>query len=320
MKRRTFLELFGGLAVMHREAMAQPKAKHLIGIIGEGFPDDPAIALNLAMFRRGLRQEGFIEGQNVEIVYKWAHNQPDFVQKLAAELVALPIEVLVNEGGTITALAAKKATSSIPIVFHASNALDDGLVDNLAHPGGNLTGVSLFATDADEGIPASDGDGPRGEVGRASLDGTSSHGHCKGGSGNSSGQWSEGPTNICRDRSRTRSGICSIGPDEICRDCIRQRELRQKARGTGQPLPRAGHLQPTSICGGGRPSQLRGKHSRRLCHQGSLHGRILKGAKPSDLPVQQASKFELALNLKTAEVLDLRVPQTILLAADEVLE
>ncbi len=136
MRRRDFIASVSATALWPAAARAQVKAKPVIGILGEGFPEDPAIALNLAMFRRGLKQEGFVEGQNVEIDYRWAHNRPELLPKLAAELVARPVDVLVNEGGTITAVVAKKATSTIPIVFHTSNAIDDGLVDNLARPGG----------------------------------------------------------------------------------------------------------------------------------------------------------------------------------------
>ena len=148
MNRRSLL---GGLAVMAglsaNRSTAQQKARPVIGILGEGSPEDRAIAHNLAMFRRGLRQEGFVEGQNVDIVYRWARNRPERLPALADELVALPVDVLVNEGGTITALQAKKATSTIPIVFHASNAIVDGLVDTLARPSANLTGVSQFTTE-----------------------------------------------------------------------------------------------------------------------------------------------------------------------------
>src|SRR5579864_2648429 len=138
MRRREFGTLLGGAilapAAWPARAGAQPARKPVIGILGYGFPEDPAIALNLASFRRGLRQQGFVEGQNVQVEYRWARKQSERLPKLAAELVALPVDVLVNEGGTPSAVEAKKATSTIPIVFHASDAIADGLVENLARP------------------------------------------------------------------------------------------------------------------------------------------------------------------------------------------
>ena len=148
MRRRNLLAFAAGSVVsLPVGSRAQRRATPVIGILGEGYPEDPVVALNLAMFQRGLKQEGFTVGQNVDIDYRWARNQTDRLPKLAAELVARPVDVLVNEGGTITAVQAKQATTTIPIVFHASNAIQDGLVDNLARPGGNMTGVSQFATE-----------------------------------------------------------------------------------------------------------------------------------------------------------------------------
>jgi putative ABC transport system substrate-binding protein len=149
MKRR---ELFvsAGAAVatfVPRVPRAQSKKTPVIGLLGSNSAEDPAIALNLAMFRRGLKQEGFVEGQNVEIDYRWAHGRTELLPRLAAELVARPVDVLVNEGGTPSAVVAKNATSTIPIVVNCGNAVDDGLVDNLARPGGNLTGFSQVTTE-----------------------------------------------------------------------------------------------------------------------------------------------------------------------------
>src|SRR5205823_942869 len=119
-----------------------------IGILGLGSPEDPAIALNLTAFRQGLVKTGFVEGQNVAIDSRWAHDDERRLSALAAELVARNVDVLVTEGGILSALAAKNATSMIPVVFHASDAVADGVVSNLARPDGNLTGVSLFAPES----------------------------------------------------------------------------------------------------------------------------------------------------------------------------
>ncbi len=321
MKRRALLAALGGVAATRCEALAQPKAKRLIGMLGEGFPEDPAIALNLAMFRRGLRQEGFVEGQNVEIIYKWAHNQTQLLPNLAAELVALPIEVLVNEGGTVTAIAAKKATSTIPIVFHASNALDDGLVDSLARPSGNLTGVSQFATETlTKGYQLLAEMAPQAKS-IAFL---------------STGQ---APTVAARAveqiRAATGETLQSISPETDQQIEAAYAALSREGRAvivfanasfaeklvalaSRYKVP-AIYNQRAYVAAGGLISYGASIPAAYVI-KGLYTGRILKGAKPGDLPVQQASKFELALNLRTAEALKIAIPQTILLAADEVIE
>src|SRR5205085_2731219 len=138
----------GAAAAWPLVGRAQRKAMPVIGVLGAGFAEDPAVALNLQAFRQGLKDSGILEGQNVAIEYRWAHRDYGRLSVLAAELLARNVDVVVNEGGTPSALAAKQATSTIPIVFHAGDAIADGLVSNLARPDGNLTGVSLFAPES----------------------------------------------------------------------------------------------------------------------------------------------------------------------------
>ena len=145
MRRRELILGVGGALARPTTLRAQQQAMPVIGILGLSQPDDPAIALNLIGLRRGLKQGGRAEGQNVAFEYRWAHGDEARLPALAAELVARRVDVIVTEGaGSASALAAK-ATSKIPVVFHAPDAIADGIVSNLAHPGGNLTGVSLFA-------------------------------------------------------------------------------------------------------------------------------------------------------------------------------
>jgi len=112
----------------------------VIGFLGAAVPDDAEVARNLAAFRRGLAETGYVEGRNVRIEYRWAEGHYERLPELAAELVVRNVDVIVNEGGASSVLAAKNATSKIPIVFHTStDPVADGLVVSLARPGGNLT-------------------------------------------------------------------------------------------------------------------------------------------------------------------------------------
>ncbi len=149
MNRRQLMLMFGGVTVAWSlPARAQQQKMPVIGILGLGSPDNPAIALNLAGFREGLKETGFAEEQNVAVEYRWAYDDEQRLPALAAELVARNVDVVVTEGGILSALSAKRATSTIPIIFHASDAIADGVVSNLARPDGNLTGISLFAPEA----------------------------------------------------------------------------------------------------------------------------------------------------------------------------
>jgi putative ABC transport system substrate-binding protein len=139
------LALLGGAAVAWPLGVrAQQKAMPVIGILGVASPNIPGVALNLDSFWQGLKESGYVEGQTVAAEYCWAENHYDRLPALADELVRRKVDVIVNEGGRESALAARNATSTIPIVFHTGDAAAGGLVTSLARPGGNLTGVSRF--------------------------------------------------------------------------------------------------------------------------------------------------------------------------------
>jgi putative tryptophan/tyrosine transport system substrate-binding protein len=142
MKRREFVVLLGGAAVARPLAVrAQQKAMPVIGFLGAVSPDQPATIRNLAGFREGLGEAGYIEGQNLAIEYRWAEGHYDRLPALAADHVNRKVDVIVATGGTPSALAAKSATSTIPIVFLSDSA---GLANSLATPDGNLTGFIIF--------------------------------------------------------------------------------------------------------------------------------------------------------------------------------
>src|SRR5882762_3302724 len=144
MRRREFVMVLAGAAAYPRLAGAQQKPMPVIGILAAASADNAGAQRNLAAFREGLGEFGYGEGQNVAIEYRWAEAHFDRLPGLAADLVDRKVDVIVTEGGDASVLAAKRATSTIPVVFHTSrDAVASGLVASLARPGGNLTGFSL---------------------------------------------------------------------------------------------------------------------------------------------------------------------------------
>src|ERR1041385_1865399 len=150
MRRRDFITLLGAAMVIAWPfaARGQQKAMPVIGVLGLATPNTGALPANLSALREGLRETGYTEGQNFHIEYRWAEGHADQLPALAADLVARKVDVIVTEGGDASSLAAKSATSMIPIVFHSSsNPVAIGLVASFARPGGNLTGVSLMSAE-----------------------------------------------------------------------------------------------------------------------------------------------------------------------------
>jgi len=327
MRRRNFIALLSSAAAAWPlAARAQQSALPVIGFLsgGSAIP----FADRLPAFRQGLGEIGYVEGQNVTTEYRWADGQYDRLPGLAAELVGRKVAVIVVLGTTAAALAAKAATQTIPIVFViGSDPVEVGLVTSLARPGGNITGVSqvLFTMAGKrlellhELVPASaavallvNATNPYTESEirevqtRASALGLQLH-----------------VLNATNDSDletafmslvERRAGGLLVGADPffiIVRDKL-------VALAAGHKVPTIYGYRDFMAVGG---LVSYGTDPAAAYHQiGAYTGRILKGEKPADLPVQQPSKFDLIINLKTARALGLQVPTSILLRADEVIE
>jgi putative tryptophan/tyrosine transport system substrate-binding protein len=326
-KRRDFITVLGGVAaVWPLTASAQQSAMPVIGFLSSRSPGESAGAV--AAFEQGLRETGFVEGQNVVIAFRWAEGHYDRLPALAADLIAVRAAVLFAAGGPPPAVAAKAATSTIPIVFSAvSDPVQLGLVAGLNRPGGNITGMSLFATELWEKVfellkelmPAAtifaylvNPSNPSAEaylkagVAAARALGIQVH-----------------VLNASRERdleesfaSLAKPGVGGlVVPNEPFFDSQRDRIVALSAR---YGVAAVYSIREYVVAGGlmSYGASLTDSYRR----AGIYAGRILKGEKPADLPVMQPTKFNLALNLKTAKALGLEIPPTLLARADEVIE
>ena len=325
MKRREFITLLGGAAVAWPlAARAQQPAMPVVGFIDPTSPD--TFAHRLLGFRQGLKEAGYVEGENVAILYRFAENQIDRLPELAAELVRRQVAVIATLANG--ALAAKAATTTTPIVFLlAEDPVKVGLVASLARPGGNLTGVNFLSAElaakrlelVRELVPAAT---------RISV------------LVNPNGPNSE---STLRD---AQSAARAIGVEIQVLNASTSREINVAFATFVRERPDAlfvdidpfftsrrvqlvhlasYHRVPATYPGrqfaevGGLMSY--GSNLTDAWRQvGVYTGRILKGAKPADLPVAQATKFELVINAETARMLGLTVPPTLLAIADEVIE
>jgi len=327
MKRREFITLLGGAAAWPLAARAQQPAKlPTIGFLEIRSPE--TIAERLRAFRQGLNETGYVEGENVAIDYRWAE-QIDRLPELAADLVRRQVAVIATAAGFTTALAAKGATTTIPIVFSVSeDPVKFGLVPSLARPGGNLTGINLLSLELTakrlellrEMLPA---------AARVAV--------------------LVNPANTANAQITLREVEAAgraMGLQLQIFNASTSREIDAAFAAFGRERPNAVFVGQDAFFNGRRLqlANWAARHalpmtsgSRDICEVGGLMsygtnivdtyrqmavyvGRILKGAKPGDLPVEQSAKFELVMNAQTARMLGRQIPPNLLARADEVIE
>lgn len=327
MRRREFIGLVGVAMALPPAAYAQQPGIPVIGYLGSASPE--AWAERLKAFRQGLSEGGFEEGRNVAIEYRWAADHYDRLPELAADLVRREVAVIVVPGSAVGALAAKAATTKIPVVFETgADPVEIGLVPSLNHPGGNVTGVSQLAFESGpkrleflhEVLPAARTLAVLANPTAGSI--------------------------VARQVSDLQEAARKLGLELVVVNASADRELEQGFAGL-QEKHAAGMVVVPDVFTNGHPAQIAALAMRykvptiftqrafptagglmsyggyiaethRLA--GIYAARILKGEKPADLPVMQGNKVELIVNLKTAKALGIDMPPSLLGRADEVIE
>jgi putative tryptophan/tyrosine transport system substrate-binding protein len=317
--------LLGGAMIAARALRAQQKAMTVVGFLQSGSPGPYAPYMDA--FRQGLSENGYVEGQNVTIEYRWAEGSYDRLAALAADLVGRKVDVIVTMGGLSSALAAKNATSTIPIVFSAADPVGAGLVASLARPRGNLTGFSIMATELmPKGLELISELVPQAGVIALLV--------------NPNNPGTEAIIRYVQEAARAKglqlavvkagteseidvafltllqlhAGGLVVGVDPF----FNSRREQLVALAARYAVPAVYYWREFAADGGlisYGPSLAAG-----YSQAGIYVGKILHGAKPADLPVQQPTTFELVVNLKTAKALGLTVPPSILARADQVIE
>jgi putative ABC transport system substrate-binding protein len=325
MNRREFITLLGGAAAWPLAARGQRTEMPVIGFVSGGA--EPT-ASSAAAFRKGLGQSGYVDGQNVTVEYHWVNGQYERLPALMSDLVRRRVAVIVTPGTTPGALAAKAATATIPIVFGVGeDPVTLGLVASLARPGGNATGINFFNSEVlpkrlgllhqlvpkavriavlvNPANPATTGailreipDAARAlglqiQVVRASTD----------------GEIQAAFLTLTREKAEA----LFVAPDAY----LDSRNILTATLAMHYAIPSSYSNRP-SVEAGGLMSY--GGVSPTMQTMGDYTGRILKGAKPTDLPVVQSTEFQFTVNLKTARTLGIEVPATLLAIADEAIE
>ena len=325
MNRRAFITgITGGLLAAPLAAEGQQAGKvHRIGVIGEFSPTHPVVAA----FRQGLRELGYTEGQSILVEYRHAHGALDLVPNFVAELIRLKVDLLVV-GGTVSAQLAKAQTTTVPIVFATSgDPVGSGLVASLARPGGNATGLTIFSPELS---------GKQLEFLKAAVPKVSRVTVLY----NPVNPAAESALNATRESARALAVELQLlgvhEPSElpsafsaltgwragallVLADPVLGNELAQISKLAAKNRLPAMYLRREFAEAGGLlaygPS-----FSDNYRRAATYVDKILKGAKPADLPVQRPTKFELVINLKTAKALGLTIPPSLLQRADQVIE
>ena len=326
MNRREFITLLGGVATAWPiVARAQQAAMPVLGFMSSRSPEDSVNVLGA--FRKGLGEGGLIEGKNVGIEFRWARGAYNQLPALAAELVSREVAVLVAVGGDPSALAAKTATSTIPIVFNSTDPIKSGLVASLNRPGGNATGVYILTSDLEpkrlgllhELLP---GDAPFGVILNPKFPPAAQQGL----------ELAQAARAISRPII-VQHASTDAELDAVLAALVRQRVVAMLVAGdpffdtrrdhiiafaAQQKLPTLYQSREYAADGGLMSYSVSFPEAYR--EVGNYAARLLNGAKPADLPVMQSVKYELVINLKTSKALGLDIPPKLLALADEVIE
>ena len=327
MSRREFITLLGAAVAWPFGARAQQPVMPVIGFLDTRSPD--TMADRLRGFRRGLSETGYVEGDNVTIAYRWAENNMDRVPEMAADLVRRQVAVIASTRGIPSALAAKAATTTIPVVFVVSeDPVSLGLVASLARPGGNLTGINfvsaeltakrlellreLVPTIARVAVLVNPANVPNTESTLRDVDVAA---RAIGLQIQVLNARTIGEINAAfATFGRERPDALFVGLDAF----LNSRRIQLVNLASRHALPASYGVRDYAEAGGLMSYGASIVDAWRQV--GSYAGRIVKGAKPADLPVVQSSKFELVINAETARVLGLTVPPALLAIADEVIE
>ena len=325
MNRRAFIAALGSAAAWPLAARAQQRSDLTVGMLGGGAPE--GADRYLSGFVQGLAETGYVEGKNVAIECRWARGQYDLLGKMADDLISRQIAVIAALG-TNAALAAKAATTTIPIVFgNGGDPIASGLVESLNHPSGNITGVNSLAPALiakrlellHEAVPKARAIAtlvnPRARNAQPNIETSKTAAAALGEQlivfNASTDQEIDA---AFAELSRRQIGALLVGTDIF----LNSRSDAIAALASSHGVPAIYGFRRFALAGGLMSYGTNEAEAGRIA--GLYTGRILKGEKPGDLPVQQSTKIDLVINLKTAKALGLEIPPQLLARADEVIE